>query len=150
MWITPRPVTRRSGRRLSPLAAGFSPRGGLTPLLEQWGKPTRRSDAPSRRFQSAGRGFLTACPEAIKNLDLKDATAVERLDREANKLSKSSPDDLKGDWKTVQGYADRARQANGDAAKLSELSKNDGEKISQASEAIARQAKDTCKVSIAG
>ena len=107
-------------------------------------------------------GTLTACSggnycselqnyaEAIKNLDLKDTTAVERLDREAGKLSKSSPDDLKDDWKVVQDYADQAKAANGDVAKLTELSKNDGEKIAKASEAIATQAKTTCKVTITG
>jgi predicted transcriptional regulator len=107
-------------------------------------------------------GTLTACSggnycselqnyaEAIKNLDIKDTAAVERLRSEAKKLSKSSPDDLKDDWKIVLDYADNAKAANGDAAKLTELSKNDGAKIAKASEAIAKQGKDTCKVTIAG
>jgi len=106
-------------------------------------------------------GTLTACSggnycselqnyaEAVKNLDVKDTAAVDKMRNEAKKLSKSSPDDLKDDWKIVLDYADNAKAANGDAAKLTELSKNDGAKIAKASEAIAQQGKDTCKVTIA-
>ena len=107
-------------------------------------------------------GTLTACSggdycgelqnyaEAVKNLDIKDTGAVDKMRGEAKKLSKSAPDDLKDDWKIVLGYADKAKDANGGQAKLSELAKNDGEKIQAASEAIAKQAKDTCKVDIEG
>jgi hypothetical protein len=105
-------------------------------------------------------GVLTACSggdycselqnyaEAVKNLDIKDAEAVDRMQGEAKKLSKSAPDDLKDDWKTVLDYADKAKDAKGDTGKLQELAKADGTKIASASEAIAKQAKDTCKVTI--
>jgi hypothetical protein len=107
-------------------------------------------------------GVLTACSggdycselqnyaEAVKNLDIKDADAVDKMQGEAKKLSKSAPDDLKDDWKTVLDYADKAKDAKGDTAKLQELAKADGTKIAAASEAIAKQAKDTCKVNIEG
>ncbi|MDX6249264.1 MAG: hypothetical protein QOF10_2624 [Kribbellaceae bacterium] len=105
-------------------------------------------------------GMLTACSggnyctelqnyaEAVKNLDIKDSAAVDRMRSEAKKLSKSAPEDLKDDWKIVLDYADKAKAANGDQSKLAELAKNDGEKIAAASTAIAKQAKDTCKVTI--
>ncbi|MEU4605859.1 hypothetical protein AB0F43_22975 [Kribbella sp. NPDC023972] len=105
-------------------------------------------------------GVLTACSggdycgelqnyaEAVKNLDIKDTAAVDKMRGEAEKLSKSAPDDLKDDWKIVLDYADKASEAKGDTAKLQELFKNDGEKIKNASDAIAKQAKDTCKVEI--
>ena len=107
-------------------------------------------------------GTLTACSsgnycselqnyaEAVKTLDVKDTAAVDKMRGEAKKLSKSAPDDLKDDWKVVLDYADKAKDAKGDQAKLAELAKNDGEKIAAASTAIAKQAKDTCKVSIEG
>jgi hypothetical protein len=108
-------------------------------------------------------GTLTACAgganycselqnyaEAVKNLDIKDTSAVDRMRNEAKKLSKAAPDDLKDDWKTVLDYADKAKDANGDTTKLTELAKNDGGKIASASTAIAKQAKDTCKVDIEG
>ncbi|GAA1522821.1 hypothetical protein [Kribbella lupini] len=107
-------------------------------------------------------GVLTACSggdycselqnyaEAVKNLDVKDADAVDKMQGEAKKLSKSAPDDLKDDWKTVLDYADKAKDAKGDTAKLQELAKADGTKIAAASQAIAKQAKDTCKVNIEG
>ncbi|MGC4938337.1 hypothetical protein [Kribbella sp. DT2] len=107
-------------------------------------------------------GVLTACSggnycselqnyaEAIKHLDIKDSAAVDKLQSEAKKLSKSSPDDLKDDWKVVLDYADQAKDAAGDQAKLEELAKAGGTKIAAASEAIAKQAMDTCKVTIDG
>jgi hypothetical protein len=107
-------------------------------------------------------GVLTACSggdycselqnyaEAVKHLDIKDSAAVDKMRGEANKLSKSAPDDLKDDWKTVLDYAEKAKDAKGDTAKLQELAKADGAKIAAASEAIAKQAKDTCKVTIEG
>ena len=107
-------------------------------------------------------GALTACSggdycsemqnyaEAAKHLDVKDSKAVDTMLNEAKKVSKSAPDDLKDDWKVVLDYADKAKDAKGDQAKLAELAKKDGEKIAAASTAIAKQAKDTCKVSIEG
>ncbi|ADB33371.1 hypothetical protein Kfla_4337 [Kribbella flavida DSM 17836] len=105
-------------------------------------------------------GVLTACSggdycaelksyaEAVKGLDIKDSGAVDKMRGEAKKLSKSAPDDLKDDWKVVLDYSEKAKDAGGDQTKLAELAKNDGEKIGKASEAIAKHAKDTCKVSI--
>jgi hypothetical protein len=107
-----------------------------------------------------GAGMLTACSggdycselqnyaEAVKNLDIKDADAVDKMRGEAEKLSKSAPDDLKDDWKVVLDYAEKAKDAKGDQAKLMDLAKNEGPKVGPASEAIAKHAKDTCKVNI--
>jgi hypothetical protein len=95
-------------------------------------------------------GELKSYAEAVKGLDIKDSGAVDKMRGEAKKLSKSAPDDLKDDWKIVLDYADKAKDANGDQAKLTELAKGDGEKIAAASAAIAKQAKDTCKVDIEG
>ena len=105
-------------------------------------------------------GTLTACSggdycselqnyaEAVKNADIKDSETVDKIRTESGKLSKSAPDDLKDDWKVVTDFLDKAKDANGDQAKLAELAKNEGQKMGTASEAIAKQAKDTCKVSI--
>jgi hypothetical protein len=107
-------------------------------------------------------GTLTACSggdycgelqnyaEAAKHADLKDAESVDKLRTEAKKLSKSAPDDLKDDWKTVLDFSEKAKDANGDQAKIAELSKAEGEKMAAASEAIGKHAKDTCKVTISG
>lgn len=105
-------------------------------------------------------GTLTACSggdycgelqnyaTAAKDLDIKDSAAVDKMRGEAEKVSKSAPDDLKDDWKVVLDYAKQAVDANGDTGKLSELAKNDGEKIAAAFAAITKHAKDTCKVDI--
>jgi hypothetical protein len=105
-------------------------------------------------------GTLTACSggdycgelqnyaEAAKNLDIKDSAALDKMLTEAKKVSKSAPDDLKDDWKIVIDYAEKAKDAKGDTAKLSELFKNDGDKIKPAMDAITKQAKDTCKVTL--
>lgn len=106
-------------------------------------------------------GALTACSggdycselqnygEATKNFkDMKDKEAVDKITSEAKKLSKSAPDDLKDDWKVMLDYLDKAKAAEGDTAKLAELSKDAGPKLVTAGEAIAKQAKDTCKVTL--
>ncbi|TDO48592.1 hypothetical protein EV643_107222 [Kribbella sp. VKM Ac-2527] len=93
-------------------------------------------------------GELKAYSEASKNLDIKDTEKLDKMIGEAKKVSKSAPDDLKDDWKTLLDYAEKALDAKGDQAKLVELSKNDGEKVGKASEAIAKQAKDTCKIDL--
>ena len=105
-------------------------------------------------------GTLTACSggdycaelknyaEASKSLDIKDSAAVDKMLSEAKKVSKSAPDDLKDDWKVVVDYAEKAKDANGDTGKLTELAKSDGEKLEPAFEAITKQAKDTCKVDL--
>jgi hypothetical protein len=93
-------------------------------------------------------GELKSYAEAVKGLDIKDKAAVDKMRGEAEKLSKSAPDDLKDDWKIVLDYAEKAKEADGDMAKLAELAKADGARIAPASEAIAKHAKDTCKVEI--
>ncbi|MEU4392354.1 hypothetical protein [Kribbella sp. NPDC023855] len=107
-------------------------------------------------------GFLTACSggdycnelnsyaTAAKGLDVKDPKAVEKMRDEAKKVSKSAPDDLKDDWKILLDYADKAIDAKGDTAKLTELSKAEGAKVKPASDAIAKHAKDTCKLDLNG
>ncbi|MEV0288247.1 MULTISPECIES: hypothetical protein [unclassified Kribbella] len=107
-----------------------------------------------------GVGTLTACSggdycselqnyaESVKDLDIKDSAAVDKMLSEAKKVSKSAPDDLKDDWKIVIDYAEKAKDANGDTGKLTELAKSDGDKIAPAFDAISKQAKDTCKVTV--
>ena len=121
-----------------------------------------RKVAALAAVMTMGIGTLTACSggdycselqnyaEAAKNLDIKDSEAVGKMLDEAEKVSKSAPDDLKDDWKIVLDYAEKAQDANGDMGKLTELAKSDGEKIAPAMEAISKQAKDTCKVTIDG
>lgn len=106
-----------------------------------------------------GAGLLTACSggdycgdlknyaESAKNLDIKDSDAVGKMLDQAKSVSKSAPDDLKDDWKTVIDYAEKAKDAKGDTAKLTELAK-DSDKIKPAMDAITKQAKDTCKVDL--
>lgn len=105
-------------------------------------------------------GTLTACSggdycgelqnyaEASKNLDIKDSAAVDKMIGEAKKVSKSAPDDLKDDWKTLLDYAEKVSEAKGDTTKLTELAKSDGDKVKAASDAISKQAKDTCKIDL--
>jgi hypothetical protein len=121
-----------------------------------------RKVAALAAVMTMGIGTLTACSggdycselqnyaEAAKNLDIKDSEAVGKMLDEAEKVSKSAPDDLKDDWKIVLDYAEKAQEAKGDMGKLTELAKSDGEKIAPAMEAISKQAKDTCKVTIDG
>lgn len=109
-----------------------------------------------------GAGVLTACSggdycgdmknyvDASKDLDIKDSDAVGKMLDQAKMVSKSAPDDLKDDWKVVIDYAEKAKDANGDLPKLTELAKNDGSKITPAMEAITKQAKDTCKIDVPG
>lgn len=109
-----------------------------------------------------GAGLLTACSggdycgelknyaDSAKDLDIKNADAVSKMLDQAKKVSKSAPDDLKDDWKTVIDYAEKAVDAKGDTGKLTELAKNDGEKVAPAMQAIEKQAKDTCKIDLEG
>jgi ElaB/YqjD/DUF883 family membrane-anchored ribosome-binding protein len=69
---------------------------------------------------------------------------------QAKKVSKSAPDDLQDDWKTVIDYAEKVIDAKGDTGKLTELAKNDGEKVAPSMQAIEKQAKDTCKIDLEG
>ncbi|TWD84820.1 hypothetical protein FB561_6016 [Kribbella amoyensis] len=93
-------------------------------------------------------GDLKSYAEAAKGLDIKDKDAVDKMRGEAEKLSKSAPDDLKDDWKVILDYTEKAKEADGDTNKLAELAKGDGAKVGPASEAIAKHAKDTCKVDL--
>jgi len=109
-----------------------------------------------------GAGLLTACSggdycgelktyaDSAKDLDVKNSDAVGKMLDQAKKVSKSAPDDLQDDWKTVIDYAEKAVDAKGDTGKLTELAKNDGEKVTPAMEAIEKQAKDTCKIDLNG
>jgi hypothetical protein len=107
-------------------------------------------------------GALTACSggdycgdlknfaDSSKDLDVKNADAVGKMLDQAKKVSKSAPDDLKDDWKIIIDYAEKAKDADGDTGKLTELAKSDGEKTAPAFEAISKQAKDTCKIDLDG
>ena len=109
-----------------------------------------------------GAGLLTACSggdycgelknyaNSAKDLDIKDSDAVGKMLDQAKTVSKAAPDDLKDDWKTVIDYAEKAVDAKGDTGKLTELAKNDGQKVAPATEAIQKQAKDTCTIDLAG
>ncbi|GAA0600054.1 hypothetical protein HPO96_34685 [Kribbella sandramycini] len=91
---------------------------------------------------------LTSYAKSAKNLDAKNADQVGKALKEAEKVSKSAPSDLKDDWKTLTAYAKKAQDAKGDTAKLTELSKAEGQKMGEASAAIAKHAKDTCKIDL--
>jgi hypothetical protein len=107
-------------------------------------------------------GTLTACSgggsycselqnygEAVKNFkDLTDPETVDKLNTEAKKLSKSAPEELKASWKVTSQYLADVKDAGGDKAKLSQLAKDSGPKLAAAGEAIAKQGKDTCNVTI--
>ncbi len=93
-------------------------------------------------------GDLKAYALSAKNLDAKNSEQVGKALNEAKKVSKSAPSDLKDDWSTLLAYAEKARDAKGDTAKLTELSKAEGAKMGEASSAIAKHAKDTCKIDL--
>ena len=93
-------------------------------------------------------GDLKAYALSAKNLDAKNSEQVGKALKEAKKVSKSAPSDLKDDWSTLLAYAEKARDAKGDTAKLTELSKSEGAKMGEASSAIAKHAKDTCKIDL--
>ena len=112
-------------------------------------------------------GMLTACSgggdycgelksygEAAKKADPTEVEGIDKMLAESRKISKSAPDDLKDDWKVIIDYAEKLRAAKdkGDQAgkgELEELSKN-SEKVGEASAAIGKHGKDTCKVTIDG
>ncbi|MET7280260.1 hypothetical protein ABZS29_18635 [Kribbella sp. NPDC005582] len=93
-------------------------------------------------------GDLKAYAQSAKNLDAKNSDQVGKALKEAEKVSKSAPSELKDDWSTLLAYAKKARDAKGDTAKLTELSKSEGAKMGEASSAIAKHAKDTCKIDL--
>lgn len=107
-----------------------------------------------------GAGVLTACSggdycgdlknyaTASKDLKIEDSDAVGKMLDQAKKVSKSAPDDLKDDWKTVIAFAEKAQEAKGDTTKLAEIYKSDEAKVQPAFEAIEKQAKDTCKIDV--
>jgi hypothetical protein len=95
-------------------------------------------------------GDLKSYTEAAKDVDIKNSDQVGKMLDQAEKVSKSAPDDLKDDWKVVIDYAEKAQDAKGDTAKLQELAKSDGAKIVPALQAITKNAKDTCKIDVPG
>ncbi|GAA0930107.1 hypothetical protein GCM10009554_12930 [Kribbella koreensis] len=87
--------------------------------------------------------------EAVKNFkDLSDPETVDKLSTEAKKLSKSSPAELKDSWKVMSQYLADVKDAGGDKARLDQLAKDSGPELVTAGEAIAKQGKDTCNVTI--
>lgn len=107
-----------------------------------------------------GVGGLTACSgddycgelksyaEAAKTADGKDSKVFEEMLDETEKVADAAPDDLQDDWKVLLDYGKKAKDAQRDQTKLTELAKNEGQKIGAASEAISKHAKDTCKVEL--
>ncbi|MFB6721311.1 hypothetical protein ACFCV3_14160 [Kribbella sp. NPDC056345] len=93
-------------------------------------------------------GDLQAYAKSAKNLDAKNSDQVGKALKDAEKVSKSAPSDLKDDWAVLLGYAKKAQEAKGDATKLTELSKSEGAKMGEASGAISKHAKDTCKIDL--
>ncbi len=105
-------------------------------------------------------GVLTACSdEAQYCADLAGyvakATGVNpsnpqeygQLLDQAKKLEENAPDEVKDDWKVLVSYAERAKGAGGDAAKLAELSQ-ETQRVTGATKAIAGHAKQACKVDV--
>lgn len=93
-------------------------------------------------------GELKSYAEAAKKADGKDSKVFEEMLDETEKVADAAPDDLQDDWKVLIDYGKKAKDAEGDQTKLTELAKNDGQKIGSASEAISKHAKDTCKVDL--
>jgi hypothetical protein len=105
-------------------------------------------------------GGLTACTdEAQYCADLAGyvakATGVNpsnpedyaQLLDQSKKLEEKAPDEVKDDWKVLVSYAERAKAAGGDAAKLAELSAQTPQ-VTTATKAIAAHAKEACKVDV--
>ncbi|HZX06144.1 hypothetical protein [Kribbella sp.] len=109
---------------------------------------------------AAGAGVLTGCTDqqaycvdlakyAAKAVDVdpqKPVDYVKILD-EAKKLQGSAPKDVKDDWGVVVAFAEKAKKAGSDAARLAELSKQTP-KVMTAYKNITGQAKDSCKVDL--
>ncbi|MFF1819991.1 hypothetical protein ACFVWG_22000 [Kribbella sp. NPDC058245] len=93
-------------------------------------------------------GDLKAYAQSAKGLDVKNPDQVAKARKNAEKVAKSAPSDLKDDWAVLLNYAKKAEEAKGDTAKLSELAKSEGSKMGTASTAISQQAKDTCKLDL--
>ncbi|GAA1670927.1 hypothetical protein GCM10009745_11970 [Kribbella yunnanensis] len=93
-------------------------------------------------------GELKAYATSAKNLDAKNTEQVGKALKDAEKVSKSAPSELKDDWATLISYAKKAQDAKGDTTKLAELGKSEGAKMGEASGAIAKHAKDTCKIDL--
>src|SRR5690349_16326701 len=93
-------------------------------------------------------GDLKAYAQSAKGLDAKNSDQVGKALKDAEKVSKSAPSELKDDWAVLLGYAKKAQEAKGDATKLAELGKSEGAKMGEASGAIAKHAKETCKIDL--
>ena len=93
-------------------------------------------------------GDLKAYALSAKNLDAKNSDQVGKALKDAEKVAKSAPSDLKDDWTVLLAYAKKAQEAKGDSAKLAEISKTEGTKMAEASGAISKHAKDTCKIDL--
>ncbi|MFK4084528.1 hypothetical protein ACI2LF_10500 [Kribbella sp. NPDC020789] len=93
-------------------------------------------------------GDLKSYAQSAKGLDAKDSDQVGKALKNAQKVAKSAPSELKDDWAVLLDYAKKAQDAKGDTAKLAELSKSEGTKMGAASSAIAKHAKDTCKIDL--
>lgn len=104
-------------------------------------------------------GALTACSgssgycSALK--DNKDATNFSAngdfgpVIEKAKKVADKAPAEQKAHWTVLIEFMEKFQAAKGDPAKTAALA-GDSAKVAPASQAIAKYAKDECKVEIAG
>jgi hypothetical protein len=85
----------------------------------------------------------------LKDFDPKKPDTIQKAIDASKKLEGSAPDDLKDDWKVLAEYLEKTKDAAGDMTKLAALA-GDTQKITAASQAISKHAKDECKIDSAG
>jgi hypothetical protein len=93
-------------------------------------------------------GDLKSYAQSAKGLDAKNSDQVGKALEDAEKVAKSAPSDLKDDWAELLAYAKLAQEAKGDSTKLAELGKSHQEKMTAASAAISKNAKESCKIDL--
>jgi len=109
---------------------------------------------------AAASGSLTACSDdaaycadlaryvaAAAQVDPAKPGDYAKILDEAKKMESKAPAKVKGDWKVVVSFAEKARAAAGDKKKLAALSKQTPG-LTTASRHIADHAKDACKIDL--
>ncbi len=98
---------------------------------------------------TACSGDSAYCDELKANQDATSANAGDinaTLDK-MKKVRDKAPSDLQDDWDTLIGYLEKSQAAKGDPAKAGEMAAEAG-KVSTATEAITKHAKDSCKIEL--
>jgi hypothetical protein len=101
-------------------------------------------------------GTLTACSGDSAYCDeLKanqDAASAKTADIKATidkmkKVRDKAPSDVQDDWDTLIGYLEKSEEAKGDPSKAGDIAAEVG-KVTAATEAITKHAKDSCKIEL--